>query len=58
MAFEVYIVQGKGIPLQAHGVPGDRGSKISRQSADEGGKFVSLTHRPPLLPRSQPQGHN
>jgi hypothetical protein len=27
------------------------GSKISRQSAHEGGKVVIPTHRPPLLPR-------
>ena len=31
-----------------------RGSQISRQSAHEGGKVVSPTHRPPLLPRKYP----
>ena len=38
--------KGKAIPLQAWG-----GSQISRQSAHEGGKAVSPTHRPPLPPR-------
>jgi hypothetical protein len=32
-------------------VPGGRGFQIYRQSAHEGGKVVSLTHRPPLPPR-------
>jgi hypothetical protein len=35
-------------PEQAHRVPGDWGYQILRQSAYEGGKVVSLTHRPPL----------
>jgi hypothetical protein len=50
-------------------VPGGCGSQISRQSAHEGGKVVSPTHRLPLpagdIPRthfcyglSQPQGHS
>jgi hypothetical protein len=53
-------------------VSGDWGSQISRQPAHKGGKFVSLTHRPPLTPPpprnipcthfywrlSQPQGHS
>jgi len=33
------------------GVPGDSGSQILRQSAHEGGKVVSPTHRPSLPPR-------
>jgi hypothetical protein len=38
-------------PGEVRRIPGDWGSKISRQSAHEGGNVVSPMHRPPLLPR-------
>jgi hypothetical protein len=37
-------------PGEAVGVRESRGSRISRQSAHEGGKVVSPTHRPSLPP--------
>jgi hypothetical protein len=50
-------MKGKAIPVQAGQglrVPGRWGSQNSRQSAHEGGKVVSLTYRPSLLPRKYP----
>ena len=52
---------GKAIPLQAwtgpEGYRSLRLSQISRQTAHEDGKVVSLTHRPPLPPGNIPGTH-
>jgi hypothetical protein len=47
---KVKVKQSYYRPGQTHRVPVVWGSQISRQSAHEGGKFVSPRHRPPLPP--------
>ena len=52
--FILRTVKGAAIPYrsgQTLRFPGVCGSQISRQSAHEGGKVVSPTHRPPLCPQ-------
>jgi len=63
--FEIYkfntsVNKGKSVPLQAS--TGPEGSRKLRfpdfmTTAQDGGKVVSLTHRPPLPPGNTPGTH-
>jgi len=53
-------IKGKSVSLQAQSGPeGSRELKLPdfMTTAQDGGKFVSLTHRPPLLPGNAPGTH-
>jgi hypothetical protein len=49
-----YPITGMDRPL---GLQENEAPRISRQSAHEGGKFISLTHRLPLPPADPPGTH-
>jgi len=54
-------VKGKAVPLQAWSVPLGHSRKLKfpdfMTTAKDGGKVVSLTHRPPLSPGNAPGTH-
>jgi hypothetical protein len=53
-------VKGKAVPLQAwNGPQGSRKLRLPdfMTTAQDGGKVVSLTHRPPLPPGNTPGSH-
>ena len=53
--YENLILIGKGKAVPVHAWIGERAAnRIFRQSAHEGGKVVSPTHRPPLPPGKVP----
>jgi hypothetical protein len=52
-----WYIEGKAVPLQAWSDPeGSRKMRVPdfKTTAQDGGKVVSLTHRPPLLPGNTP----
>ena len=55
-----YILKGKAVPLQAWSGP-EGSRKLTfpdfMTTAQDGGKVVSLTHRPPLPPGNAPGTH-
>jgi len=56
LGMSLHTVKGKSVPLQAQGaqrVPGSYYVTV----AQNGGKVVSLTHRPPLPPGNTPGTH-
>ena len=58
--FDIYKCKGKVVPLQAwSGLEGSRKLKFPdfMTTAQDGGKVVSLTHRPPLPPGNTPGTH-
>jgi len=59
-SFSALLVKGKSVPLQSW--TGPEGSRKLRfpdlvKKAQDGGKVVSLMHRPPLPPRNTPGTH-
>jgi hypothetical protein len=54
---KVKVKQSHYRPRQALRVPGGGSSQILRQSPHEGGKVVTLPHRPPLPPGNIPGTH-
>jgi len=53
--------KGKAVPLQAWGGP-ETSRKLKfpdfMTTAQDGGKFVGLTHRPPLPPGNKPEAES
>jgi hypothetical protein len=60
MRYDTSIGKGKAVPLQAwSGAEGSRKLRFPdyMTTAQDGGKVVSLTHWPPLLPGNAPGTH-